>query len=416
LKVRSLKLGEICVYLRKSVKSVVKNKKANYLLLSILSGIMIFMPCFNFAQIKTGAERTDLYFGLLKNKTIAIVANNASLISNKNIVDSLVSSGFDVKIIFSPEHGFRKFEEAGQVIKNSIDSVTGIRIISLYGKNKKPDLKELKKIDVVVFDLQDVGVRFFTYISTLTNIMEACAESNTPLIVLDRPDPNGFYVDGPVLDSGYASFVGMHPVPVVYGMTIGEYAGMVNEEGWLKNGVICDLQVIPLENYFHSSLYQLPVKPSPGLTTMNAVYLYPSLCLFEGTIVSVGRGTDTPFEVFGHPVMKGFSYSFTPESKKEMTQNPPYKGQLCLGLNLRDFYSAHPKMKGRINLSWLIMAFKDLGSKPEFFNDYFDKLAGNSELRKQITDGLSEMEIRKSWQTGLLKFKEIRQRHLLYPE
>ena len=296
----------------------------------------------------------------------------------KNIVDSLVSSGFEVKTIFNPEHGFREFEDAGQIIKNSVDSVTGIRIISLYGKNKKPERKELDKIDVVVFDLQDVGVRFFTYISTLTCMMEACAENNTPLIVLDRPDPNGFYIDGPVLDSAFVSYVGMHPVPVVYGMTIGEYARMINEEGWLKNGVICDLNVIPLENYTHGSLYELPAKPSPNLTTMNAVWLYPSLCFFEGTIVSIGRGTDFPFEVFGHPHLKGFSYSFTPENKKGMSQNPLYRGQPCLGLDLRDFYSTHPKMKGRINLSWLIMAFKDLGSKPDFFNDYFDKLAGNS--------------------------------------
>jgi uncharacterized protein YbbC (DUF1343 family) len=402
------------LYLCKSVYSVVKKKKLRYLFLMI--AILLFAPILVSSQVITGAERTELYYPLLKNKTIGIVANNASQINGKNIVDSLVSCGFDVKMILCPEHGFRKFEEAGQMIKNSIDSATGIRIISLYGKSKKPDKKELNKTDVVVFDLQDVGVRFFTYISTLTNIMEACAESNTPLIILDRPDPNGFYIDGPVLDSAYASFVGMHPVPVVYGMTIGEYARMINEEGWLKNGVICDLNVIPMENYTHGSFCELPVKPSPNLTSMNAVWLYPSLCLFEGTIVSIGRGTDSPFEVFGHPAMKGFAYSFTPESKRGMSQNPPYRGQLCLGLDLKDFYSTHPKMKGRINLSWLIMAFKDLGSKPDFFNDYFDKLAGNSELRKQIIEGLSEIEIRRSWEPGLSKFKEIRKKHLLYPE
>jgi uncharacterized protein YbbC (DUF1343 family) len=381
---------------------------------SVVLFLFLLINCYS--QIRTGAEHTNLYFPLLKNKTIGIVANNASQIKGKNIVDSLVSSGFEVKVIFCPEHGFRKFEEAGQIIKNSIDSATGIRILSLYAKNKKPERKELDKIDVVVFDLQDIGVRFFTYISTLTYMMEACAESNTPLIVLDRPDPNGFYTDGPVLDSAYASFVGMHQVPVVYGMTIGEYARMINEEGWLKNGIICDLNVIPLENYTHGSLYELPLKPSPNLTTMNAVYLYPSLCLFEGTIISIGRGTDSPFEVFGHPHLKGFSYSFTPENKKGMSQNPVYSGQPCLGLDLRNFYSTHPKMKGRINLSWLIMAFNDLGSKPDFFNDYFDKLAGNSELRKQITEGLSEIEIRKSWEPGLFKFREIRKKYLLYPE
>jgi uncharacterized protein YbbC (DUF1343 family) len=368
------------------------------------------------SQIRTGADRTVLYYGLLKHKTIGVVANSASLINGKNIVDSLVSSGFDVKTIFCPEHGFRRFEEAGQLIKNSVDSATGIRILSLYGKNRKPDQKEMNGLDIVVFDLQDVGVRFFTYISTLTYIMETCAESNTPLIVLDRPNPNGFYIDGPVLDSAFASFVGLHPVPVVYGMTIGEYAGMVNEEGWLKNAGICDLHVIPIENYSHGTSYELPARPSPNLATPAAVGLYPSLGFFEGTIVSVGRGTDHPFEVFGHPAMKGFSYSFTPESKKGMSQNPLYKGELCFGLDLSDFYSSHPKMKGRINLSWLIMAFKDLGSKPDFFNDYFDKLAGNSELRKQIMEGVPEIEIRRSWEAGLSKFKELRKRHLLYPD
>ena len=402
--------------LRKSVKSVAKIKKVNYLLFLIASGLMLLMPFLCHAQVITGAERTELYYPLLKNKTIGIVANNASQIKGKNIVDSLVSSGFDVKTIFCPEHGFRKFEEAGQIIKNSIDSATGVRIVSLYGKSMKPDKKEIDNLDIVVFDLQDVGVRFFTYISTLTMMMEACAESNTPIIVLDRPNPNGFYIDGPVLDSAYASFVGMHPVPVVYGMTIGEYATMINEEGWLKKAVICDLRIIPLENYTHSSVYDLPVRPSPNLTTMNAVWLYPSLCLFEGTIVSIGRGTKTPFEVLGHPFLKGFSYSFTPENIKGMSQNPLYRGQLCLGLDLSDFYSTHPKMKGRINLSWLVMTYEDLGSKPDFFNDYFDKLAGNSELRKQIIEDIPEMEIRRSWEPGLLKFKEIRKKYLLYPE
>jgi uncharacterized protein YbbC (DUF1343 family) len=396
------------------VKSVVKKTKLNYLFLLI--AISLILPWPACSQVITGAERTQLYYPLLKNKTIGIVANNSSQINGKNIVDSLVSSGLDVKIIFSPEHGFRKFEEAGQMIKNSIDSATGIRIISLYGKSKKPDRKDLNKMDVVVFDLQDVGVRFFTYISTLTNIMEACSESNTPLFVLDRPNPNGFYIDGPVLDSAFVSFVGMHPVPVVYGMTIGEYARMVNEEGWLKNGILCDLTIIPLKNYTHGTRYELPLKPSPNLTTMNAVYLYPSLCFFEGTIVSVGRGTENPFEVFGHPAMKGFSYSFTPETEFGMSQNPVYRGQLCRGVDLSDFYLTHPKMKGRINLSWLLMAFKDLGSKPDFFNDYFEKLAGNSELRQQIMADMPEMEIRRSWEPGLLKFKEIRQKYLIYPE
>ena len=310
--------GQLTITLRK--------KKSNMIKKTFSLGLFLFLLINCHSQIRSGAERTELYFPLLKNKTIGIVANNASQIKGKNIVDSLVSSGFDVKIIFCPEHGFRKFEEAGQIIKNSVDSATGIRIISLYGKNKKPERKELDKIDVVVFDLQDVGVRFFTYISTLTYMMEACAESNTPLLILDRPNPNGFYIDGPVLDSAYASFVGMHPMPVVYGMTIGEYARMINEEGWLKNGVICDLNVIPLENYTHSSLYELPVKPSPNLTTMNAVCLYPSLCLFEGTIVSIGRGTDSPFEVFGHPFDEGIFFLFYPRKYKRNDPEPGLQG------------------------------------------------------------------------------------------
>jgi uncharacterized protein YbbC (DUF1343 family) len=395
---------------------MVKKKKLSYSFSMIAFGIMLWMPFFNNAQVITGAERTELYYPLLKNKTIGIVANDASVVNGKNIIDSLHSMGLEIKKIFAPEHGLRKSQEAGQTVKNTIDSITGIQVVSLYGKKKKPDKDDLKDIDIVVFDLQDVGVRFFTYISTLTYVMESCAESNTPLLLFDRPNPNGFYVDGPVLDSVQASFVGLHPVPLVYGMTIGEYAQMINEEGWLSNRMICDLNIVSLENYNHSTPYQLPVKPSPNLTTMNAVYLYPSLCLFEGTIVSVGRGTDFPFEVFGHPAFKGFSFSFIPRRVVGMSLNPPYKDQNCLGVDLRDFYETHPKMFGRINLSWLFMAYKNLGSQASFFNDYFDKLAGTSLLREQISNDIPESEIRKTWETRLSEFKEIRKKYLLYPE
>jgi len=395
---------------------MVKKKKLSYSFSMIAFGIMLWMPFFSNAQVITGAERTELYYPLLKNKTIGIVANDASVVNGKNIIDSLHSMGFEIKKIFAPEHGLRKSQEAGQTVKNTIDSITGIQVVSLYGKKKKPDKDDLKDIDIVVFDLQDVGVRFFTYISTLTYVMESCAESNTPLLLFDRPNPNGFYVDGPVLDSVQASFVGLHPVPLVYGMTIGEYAQMINEEGWLSNRMICDLNIVSLENYNHSTPYQLPVKPSPNLTTMNAVYLYPSLCLFEGTIVSVGRGTDFPFEVFGHPAFKGFSFSFIPRRVVGMSLNPPYKDQNCLGVDLRDFYETHPKMFGRINLSWLFMAYKNLGSQASFFNDYFDKLAGTSLLREQISNDIPESEIRKTWETRLSEFKEIRKKYLLYPE
>ena len=379
-------------------------------------GFFLFLYINCQSQIRIGAERTELYYPLLKNKTIGIVANSASLIDGKNIIDSLLSMGLEIKKIFSPEHGLRISEEAGQTIKNTIDSVTGIQVVSLYGKKKKPDKTDLRQIDIVVFDLQDVGVRFFTYLSTLSYVMEACAENNTPLLLFDRPNPNGFYIDGPVLDSGFTSFIGMHPVPIVYGMTIGEYATMVNEEGWLRDGVLCDLTVISLENYSHSIEYQLPVKPSPNLTTMNAVYLYPSLCLFEGTVTSIGRGTRFPFEVFGHPGMKRFSFSFIPRKQIGMSLDPQYKDQTCRGVDLRDFYITHPKMRGRINLSWLIIAYKDLGSEAGFFTGYFDQLAGTSLLRKQIIQGLPENDIRKSWEPGLLKFKEIRKNYLLYPD
>ncbi len=368
-------------------------------------------------QNYAAAERTSLYIPLLKNKNIAIVANVASTVNGINIVDTLLGCGLQIRKIFSPEHGFRQYAEAGQSLKNFTDSLTGLPVVSLYGKKKKPDSLDMKGVDIIVFDLQDAGVRFFTYISTLTFVMESCAENHVPLIVLDRANPNIFYIDGPMMDSAHQSFVGLHPVPVVYGMTIGEYAMMVNGEKWLKDGLVCDLKVIPLENYTHQTrMTKLAGPPSPNLPNLNAVYLYPSLCFFEGTSVSVGRGTDYPFEVFGHPAMKGFSFSFTPLPKKGFALNPPLNGQTCLGLDLRQFYNAHPKLLGRINLLWMFMAYRDMGSIPEFFNDYFDKLAGNGILRKQIIEGNSEMDIRKSWKPGLDAFKKIRIKYLMYPE
>jgi uncharacterized protein YbbC (DUF1343 family) len=378
--------------------------------------LFIVLSFFSKGQVRCGADCTGNYFSLLKDKNIGVVANPASMISKTHLVDSLVHSGIRVSVIFSPEHGFRKYAEAGVTVGSSIDSATRVPVVSLYGKQKKPSPAEMKNLDLVVFDLQDVGVRFFTYISTLTYVMEACAENNVPMLLLDRPDPNGFYVDGPVLEEPFASFVGLHPVPVVYGMTIGEYAQMVNGEGWLKNGVICDLQVIPLENWTHRTRYQLPVRPSPNLQDMNAVYLYPSLCLFEGTIISVGRGTPYPFEVFGHPELKGFSFYFKPEVARGGNPQPPYKGMVCMGLDLRNFYSTHPKLMGRINLAWLFMAYQDMGSTSSFFNDYFDKLAGNSTLRNQVMEDLPDAEIRKTWQPGLDQFREIRKKYLIYPD
>ena len=378
-------------------------------------GLLFVLSCGDATgQVVTGVERTDLYESLLKGKRIGVVANHASIINGTNTVDSLVAMGVDVKRIFSPEHGFRQRVGAGVKVGNSMDSVTGIKVISLYGKHKKPTSEDLSDLDLVIFDLQDVGVRFYTYISTLTYVMEACAEQGIPVLVFDRPNPNGFYIDGPVLEKEFTSFVGMHPVPVVYGMTIGEYAQMVNGEGWMKEGVKCDLDIIPLKGWNHQTFVELPVDPSPNLPTANSIYLYPSLCLFEGTEVSIGRGTCFPFEVFGHPVMKGFKFSFTPESIPGKSLYPPCEGELCLGLDLRDFYQRHPAMFGRINLAWLMMAFRNLGSSPDFFSSYFDLLAGTNDLRKQLSAGLSENQIRKSWEDGIKKFKLVRGKYLLY--
>jgi len=381
----------------------------------LLTILLVVISLASVAQIRCGAERTGLYYPHLRHKNIAVVANAASVVGKVNVVDTLLHRGLRVEKIFCPEHGFRFFSDAGQTIKNSVDSATKLPVISLYGKKRKPDPADLKDIDIVVFDLQDIGVRFYTYLSTLSYMMEACSQANIPLMVFDRPNPNGFYIDGPVMDSSLFSFVGLHPVPVVYGMTIGEYAKMINEEGWLKDRIICDLQVIPLENYTHQMQYELPGNPSPNLTDMNAVYLYPSLCLFEGTIISVGRGTRYPFEVYGHPAFKGFSFEFTPQPVRG-SSNPLYNGQLCRGLDLRDFYKTHPRLFGRLNLTWLIMAFKTLGSDPHFFTDSFDRLAGTSVLRKQIIEGKNEQEIRQGWQEGLENFKVIRKKYLIYPE
>jgi uncharacterized protein YbbC (DUF1343 family) len=365
--------------------------------------------------ILPGAYMTGEYLPLLKGKKTGIVANNTSLINKTHLVDTLISLKVNILKIFGPEHGFRGDEADGTVISNSRDPKTGIEVISLYGDHKKPTKADLKNIDIIVFDIQDVGARFYTYISTLTYVMEACAENNIPLIVLDRPNPNGFYVDGPVLEPVFSSFVGMHQVPIVYGMTIGEYATMVHGEKWLKEDKQCILTIIKCDNYTHNSRYQLPVNPSPNLQDMKAVYLYPSLCLFEGTVVSVGRGTDSPFKVFGHPKYTAGTNSFTPQPIKGVSDNPPLKGQLCYGKNLGN-EAESIKNKGKIQLSWLIETYKNLNSKTEFFTKYFDKLAGNSMLREQIISGKSETEIRKSWQPDLDSFKKIRKKYMLYPD
>jgi len=379
-------------------------------------GFFLLVPCILLAQIRPGAERMDQYLHLLKGKRVGIIANRASVVNGMNIVDTLLLSGVKVQKIFSPEHGFRGFVEAGQNIENFSDPQTGLPVISLYGNSKKPTVNDLKDLDIMIFDIQDVGVRFFTYISTLTCVMEACAENHLPMILLDRPNPNGFYIDGPVLEFGYRSFIGMHPVPIVYGMTIGEYAGMVNGQGWLKGGIRCKITVIRNDKYSHRYRYMLPAKPSPNLFSMNAVYLYPSLCLFEGTMMSVGRGTLFPFEVFGHPDWKSCSFTYVPKGIQDVSLHPLYEGLPCLGIDLRGITLAHPEYLGSIQLSWLIAAYADLGSNPDFFNDYFDKLAGTSKLKNQIIQGLPEEEIKKTWQNDLARFKQIRSKYLLYPD
>jgi uncharacterized protein YbbC (DUF1343 family) len=362
-------------------------------------------------QYVSGAMVTENYFHLLEDYRVGVVANQTSLIGETHLVDSLVAYGINVRKIFTPEHGFRGGADAGAKVNNSRDEKTGIDIVSLYGKTKKPSPEMLSGIDVMLFDLQDVGVRFYTYISTMTYVMEACAENDIPLIVLDRPNPNGFYLDGPVLKTENQSFVGMHPVPVVYGMTIGEYAYMVNGEGWMKNGAHCELTVVTIPGYERNAIYELPVKPSPNLPNWEAVYLYPTLCFFEGSIVSVGRGTDKPFQIFGHPDMRG-DYTFTPESKNGASK-PLLEGQRCRGTDLTEFAHGYANNTPRLYLEWVIEAYQQLKDK-SFFNNYFRLLSGDKQLQKDIENGKSAEAIRASWQSDLEHFKTIREKYLLY--
>lgn len=365
--------------------------------------------------IKPAAERTHKYFHNLKGeRKVAVVANQTSMIKNTHLVDSMLYSGINIVKVFTPEHGFRGSADAGALIENETDEKTRLPIISLYGNHKKPTAADLKEIDVVVLDLQDVGARFYTYISTMSLVMEACAEQNIPLLILDRPNPNGFYVDGPILDTKFQSFIGMHPVPVVHGMTMAEYAYMVNEEGWLANGVKCDLEWIECSGYNHRSFYTLPVKPSPNLPDMNSVILYPSICFFEGTRVSVGRGTEIPFSIIGYPDYADSSYSFTPVSRSG-AMNPPYKDQLCFGRDFRDSVPALKENPG-LRIQWLLDMYQADSNKTTFFTSFFTKLAGNETLRKQIEDGMDELSIKQTWHADLLKFKDIRAKYLLYKD
>lgn len=367
-------------------------------------------------QIRTGAEQTEKYISLLQNKKIAVVANHSTIINGSYLVDSLLSLNIDIKKIFSPEHGFRGKADAGEHVKNYIDEKTGLPVISLYGSSKKPDLKDLEGIDLVVFDLQDVGVRFYTYISTMHFVMEACAEMNVDMLILDRPNPNGFYVDGPILDTIYKSFVGMHPVPIVHGMTIAEYAQMINGEDWLKDEMKCKLSIISCANYTHDSLYELPVNPSPNLQNMLSVYLYPSLGFFEGTNLSVGRGTEFPFQVFGGPDLENAEFTFIPGSINGASKYPKCQDRKCYGVDLRSINIEDFLAQKKISLEWILFGYQNVENQEEFFNTFFYNISGNNQLKEQIIQGKCAEEIRESWQSDLEKFKKIRKKYLIYKD
>jgi uncharacterized protein YbbC (DUF1343 family) len=360
-----------------------------------------------------GANQIEQYKSVIEGKSVAVVANQTSMIESTHLVDTLLSLGIKIKVIFAPEHGFRNLADAGETIENGKDIETGIPVISLYGSHLKPTARDLAGIDVVIFDIQDVGTRFYTYISTLHYLMESCAENHVKCLILDRPNPNGFYFDGNILDTSYSSFVGMDPVPVVHGMTVGEYAKMLNGEGWLKNGVRCDLIVIKCKNYTHKSFYELPIKPSPNLPNQTSIYLYPSLCFFEGTAISLGRGTLFPFQVFGSPDLPDRGFSFIPHSVPG-AKNPPLLGIRCFGTDLRDALKNKLVPKPELNLDWLISAYQDFPNKDKFFNSYFDVLAGGPVLREQILKGMTSEQIRATWKEGLSRFSKIRQKYLLY--
>lgn len=359
-----------------------------------------------------GNERTSMYIDSLIGKRVAIVGNQTSMIGDKHIVDSLLSLGVQIVKVFCPEHGFRGETGAGEKVYSIIDEKTGLPLISLYGNNKKPKPSQLADVDIVLFDVQDVGVRFYTYISTLHYVMEACAENNKKFILLDRPNPNSHYVDGPVRELRYRSFIGMHPVPIVYGMTIGEYALMINGECWLSDSIHCELMVVPCKNYSRKMPYSIQTPPSPNLRSDIAVSLYPSLCFFEATTVSVGRGTNRPFEIFGHPKFPELGYKFIPISNQG-AKNPLWEYIECNGMDLSDFAE---KRIYEIHLNFLIDAKKYLGDSIEFINqpNFFDRLAGTAELRRQLNDGWTAKEIKHSWKNGIRDFRKIRARYLLY--
>lgn len=371
------------------------------------------------AQVLCGADQPERYLHLLKNKKIAVVVNQTSCLhhdTSVHLVDFLIKKNVNIRCIFAPEHGFRGNYEAGASVKNDTDANTGIVVLSLYGKNKKPTPSQLAGIDIVLFDIQDVGARFYTYISTLHYVMEACAEQKKTLLILDRPNPNGFYVDGPVLNNKYTSFVGMHPVPVVHGMTIGEYARMINGEKWLKNKLSCRLQIISVKNYTHSYRYTLPVAPSPNLRNMTAIYLYPTMCFLEGTSYSLGRGTQWPFECAGKPGLVHGDIEFTPIPVKGVADNPPYSNTLCRGYRYSKFIDSSFFKNPRLLLNILLQLYSRDNDTASFFTPFFEKLAGNSTFRQQLAGGIDEKTIRQSWERDLNQYRIMRRKYLIYAE
>ncbi|WP_020531216.1 exo-beta-N-acetylmuramidase NamZ family protein [Flexithrix dorotheae] len=373
--------------------------------------------------IITGAERLDKYLHLLKEKRVAIMANPTTVIGERHLVDSLLVLDINIVKVFGPEHGFRGNASAGVEVNDETDKVTGIPIISLYGKKKKPSNEDLADVDIVIYDLQDVGCRFYTNINALVKLMEACYENEKKLIILDRPNPNGYLVDGPVLDLKYKSGIGMFPIPMSHGLTVGEFAMMANGEGWLTNGVQCNIEVIPVANYNHDMPYELPVKPSPNLSTQQSVLLYPSTCMFEGTYINHGRGTYSPFTILGSPDLKGkYKFNFTPHGIKGMAENPIFKGEVCYGIDLRNFDVEILRKEKKINLSWIMELYKAHPNKEKFFDSslsnqmgVIEKLIGSGLFRKQIINRVPESEIRKSWEPELSEYKSMRLNYLIYP-
>lgn len=372
--------------------------------------------------ILTGADQTHLYLPLLKGKRVAMLANPTTIIGTTHLVDSLQRLGVNIVKVFGPEHGFRGNASAGTVVSDETDSLTGIPIISLYGKKNKPSKEDLADVDIMIYDVQDVGVRFYTNINALVRLMEACAENEKELLILDRPNPNAYLVDGPVLDMKYRSGIGMFPIPMSHGLTIGEFALMANGEGWLTNKMKCNIRIIPVANYDHEMPYTLPVKPSPNLNTQQAIMLYPSTCMFEGVYLNHGRGTYFPFTVLGSPELKGiYSFSYTPTSIKGMAEKPLFMDQVCYGLDLRNYDVEQLRKSKKINISWILELYKAHPYKEKFFERLSDQMnsievqIGVGEFRQQVINGVSEEEIRKSWEPGLSAYKEMRKKYLLYP-